>query len=238
MRGWWQMLALVAVAGCSLGRASGPRDASLDEPPIRRPVVQSLACIDHPTVAAWERRMRSHLPTRKDTRQGLARGARWLPEMRQILVDNGLPPSLALLPLVESGFYADARGHLDEVGLWQLRVETARRFGLRVGGGHDDRLDPERSTRAAARYLRYLHGRYGEWPLALAAYNAGERRIDRELDRRPDASFWELAATRRLPRTSREYVPHFLAVVRVAEWGERCRPPATTLARAEIALAP
>jgi membrane-bound lytic murein transglycosylase D len=138
--------------------------------------------------------------------------------------------------LIESGFYADARGHLDEVGLWQLRAETARRFGLRVGGGADDRLDPERSTRAAARYLRYLHRRYDDWPLALAAYNAGERRVDRELERSPDATFWDLAKARRLPRISREYVPRFLAVVRVAEWGERCRPVPTTLARTDVAF--
>ena len=230
------VVGLLLLGGCSLRPAPAPFDASLDEPPPRPRAVQSLGCIAHPSVAVWERRLRTHDATRRETRDGLTRGSRWLVEMRGILAEAGLPPSLALLPLVESGFYPDARGHLDEVGLWQLRVETARRFGLRVGGGHDDRLDPERSTRAAARYLRFLHRRYGDWPLALAAYNAGERRVDRELARRPHATFWDLAAARRLPPTSRQYVPRFLAVVRMAEWGERCRPAPTTLARAQVAL--
>src|SRR2546426_966068 len=94
-----------------------------------------------------------------------------------------------------------------------------RRLG-RVGTAHRaDRLQPERATRAAAQYLRLLHERYGDWPLALAAYNAGEHRVDRALARDPEASFWRLAERGYLPRISREYVPRFFAVVRVA--GER-----------------
>jgi len=73
------------------------------------------------------------------------------------------------------------------------------------------------ATRAAAQYLRLLHDRYGDWPLALAAYNAGERRVDRALARDPEASsFWRLAERGYLPRTSQEYVPRFFAVLRVA----------------------
>jgi len=88
-----------------------------------------------------------------------------------------------------------------------------------VNAHRDDRLQPERATRAAARYLRLLHERYGDWPLALAAYNAGEHRVDRALARDPEASFWRLAERGYLPRISRDYVPRFFAVVRVA--GER-----------------
>ena len=126
---------------------------------------------------------------------------------------------LALLPAIESSFYATARGRRGERGLWQLRRATARRFGLVVNAHRDDRLQPERATRAAARYLHILYERYGDWPLALAAYNAGERRVDRALARDPEASFWSLAERGWLPRISREYVPRFFAVVRVA--GER-----------------
>jgi membrane-bound lytic murein transglycosylase D len=136
--------------------------------------------------------------------------------------EEGLPPSLALLPVIESSFQADA-GALDGGrGLWQLQVRTARRFGLVVGKRHDDRLHPERATRAAARYLSALHERYGDWPLALAAYNAGEGRVDRALGRHPGASFWELAEARHLPRVSCDYVPRFLAVVRVVEAQPGC----------------
>jgi membrane-bound lytic murein transglycosylase D len=81
----------------------------------------------------------------------------------------------------------------------------------------DDRLHPERATLAAARYLHFLGTRYGDWPLAIAAYNAGERRVDRALARDPSATFWELADRGYLPRTSTDFVPRFLAVVRLSE---------------------
>ena len=233
MRGCLAVLALLLLGGCSL-RRSVATDASLDEAPPRPPAVLALACIAHPSVAMWEHRLRGHHPTRRETRRSLARGARYLPDMRGIISDAGLPPSLALLPLVESGFYPQARGRLDEVGLWQLRPDTARRFGLCVGAQRDDRLDPARSTRAAARYLRFLHRRYRDWPLALAAYNAGERRVDRALAHQPSATFWQLAEARRLPRTSREYVPRFLAVVRFVEGADRCPPTSFARADAEI----
>jgi len=147
------------------------------------------------------------------------RGAPYLPRLCVILGQYGLPPDLALLPVVESEFWPTARGRSGERGLWQLRRATARRFGLVVNGRRDDRLDPERSTRAAARYLVFLHRRYREWPLALAAYNAGERRVDRARARAHQAYFWQLADRKLLPRTSCQYVPHFLAVVRVTELG-------------------
>src|SRR5439155_1443330 len=113
-------------------------------------------------------------------------------------------------------------------GIRHLRPATARRFGLVVDAERDDRADPAQATRAAARYLGYLHRRYRDWPLALAAYNAGEGRIDRALARQPHATFWELSASGHLPRKSRDYVPRFLALVRLDERVRACAPrPAT-----------
>ena len=183
--------------------------------------------------------MRSRRDLGYDTRETMARGARYLPELRRLVTDAGLPPSLALLPAIESSFYPNARGRLGELGLWQLRPATARRYGLVVSAERDDRADPTRATRAAARYLRFLHARYRDWPLAIAAYNAGEGRIDRALARRPHASFWDLAASGHLPRKSREYVPRFLAVVRLNERTVACAPnPAVAPVRVAVATPP
>jgi len=165
----------------------------------------------------WEHRLRAHPALRRDTQKSLARGATYLPRLREILEANGVPASLALVPAVESGFRPRARGRFGELGLWQLRRPTARRFGLTVDARRDDRIHPERSTEAAARYLRYLRARYGEWPLALAAYNAGERRVDRALARHQGNDFWQLADQGWLPRTSRDFVPRVFAVVRLAD---------------------
>ena len=200
------------------------------EPP-RSVAPPRLGCLEHPLIAAWERRLRAHTELWTETRQGIARAAPYLPRLRQILAEAGLPTSLALLPLVESSFRVDARGHLDELGLWQLRTDTARRFGLVVVAGRDERLLPGRATSAAARYLRFLHARYRDWPLALAAYNAGERRVDRALADRPHATFWQLADTRRLPASSRTYVSRFIAVVHLVEGAGDChRPPSVYVA--------
>ena len=157
---------------------------------------------------------------RNATETSLARGQRYLPSLRQIATDAGLPSSIALLPAIESSFTPNARGGASSRGLWQLRPPTARRFGLVVNKNRDDRMHPLRATEAAVRYLRYLHDRYDDWPLALAAYNCGEGRVDRALMRSPGATFWDLAEERHLPAISREYVPRFLALVRIAEEDE------------------
>ena len=211
------MLLAVLAACAPLRRAPSPVAPSAPLlPSAPSAPLSSLGTPDHVRIDAWENRLRTHPRFRRETADSLARGSRYLPRLRRILEENGLPPSLALLPVIESGFYPTARGRKGERGLWQLRRATARRFGLVVNAHRDDRVEPERATRAAARYLRLLHDRYGDWALALAAYNAGEHRVDRALERDPDASFWRLAENGYLPRISREYVPRFFAVVRMA----------------------
>jgi membrane-bound lytic murein transglycosylase D len=213
------LLALAAVlAGCAARRVPVSPELAPSEPAAEAPRPPSgFECLQHPRIDLWEQRLRSQPQLRQTTEESLARGAVYLPRMREILAEYDVPPSLAFLPVIESAFYTGARGRSGELGLWQLRRPTARRFGLVVGTRRDDRLHPERSTEAAARYLRYLRARYGEWPLALAAYNAGERRVDRAIARHPTADFWELAESGWLPRTSRDFVPRFIAVVRLAE---------------------
>jgi hypothetical protein len=181
-----------------------------------------FACVDHPLIDAWEDRLRTQRAFRVTTIDSLVRGNQYLSRFREILREAGLPPALALLPVVESSFRVNARGPGGSVGLWQLQAPTARRFGLVVSKRHDERLDPERATQAAVAYLAMLHDRYEDWPLALAAYNAGEGRVDRALKKLPDADYWALIAAHRLSPITRDYVPRFFATVRMVESSPAC----------------
>jgi hypothetical protein len=236
MRSRLALAALAAVAGCAPIRdvtRDWPKAAAVTPIPPPAAAPPELHTITNPRIDVWERRLRTQPALREATEDSLARGATYLPRLCAILGEQGLPPDLALLPVVESGFWRNARGRAGERGLWQLRRDTARRFGLVVNARRDDRLQPERATRAAARYFVFLHARYGDWPLALAAYNAGERRVDRALKRGRRGDFWQLADRRLLPRISRDYVPHFLAIVRVTHLGSS---PSSQVACGEVTM--
>ena len=133
------------------------------------------------------------------------------------LRNAGLPGALIYLPVVESRFSASARSRAGAVGLWQFMAGTARGYGLRVDAWVDERRDPYRATDAAVHYLRDLHDTFGDWYLALAAYNSGDGRVTRAVRSSGSAgsvhAFW--AAQGNLPRETREYVPQLLGVARV-----------------------
>lgn len=135
----------------------------------------------------------------------------FLPSLHAAFAAEGVPPELVWLAETESSFNPRARSPAGARGLFQLMPETARSLGLDLRP--DERIHPARSARAAAAYLRYLHARFGDWPLALAAYNAGESRVARELKRRGAADFAAIA--RHLPAETRFYVPKVLATVRL-----------------------
>ena len=101
-------------------------------------------------------------------------------------------------------------------GIWQFMPETAREYGLRVDWWVDERADPELSTRAAASYLTDLYRHFHDWPLALAAYNAGPGRMHRALDETGSTSFWSLMEMSAIPRETRGYVPTFYAAILIA----------------------
>jgi len=129
--------------------------------------------------------------------------------MERVLHEEGLPNSFLAVAKVESGFNRFALSPKNARGLWQFIPETARRFGLRVDSRADERVDPEKSTRAAARYLKELHQRFGDWKLALAGYNAGEQRVERAIERSGSREFGRLAPL--LPAETRQYVPAVMA---------------------------
>ncbi len=142
-----------------------------------------------------------------------ARADELLPSLRAAFIAEGVPPALVWLAETESSFNPRARNPIGARGLFQIMPETARSLGL--GLWPDERVHPVRSAHAAAAYLRYLHGRFGDWPLALAAYNAGETRVSRELRRRDATDFAGIA--RHLPAETRLYVPKVLATIQVRE---------------------
>lgn len=125
---------------------------------------------------------------------------------------EGLPASLVWLAEAESTFNPTARSPVGAKGLFQLMPATAQELGLRTFLP-DERADPEKNARAAARYLKQLHGRFGDWPLTLAAYNAGPGRIRRTLDARKARTFAEIAPS--LPNETRMYVPKVFATLAV-----------------------
>lgn len=158
--------------------------------------------------------------TRLQDRPVPARAAQLMPTLRQAFAAEGVPSSLAWLAEVESTFNPAARSPAGARGLFQLMPATARELGLSTFLP-DERTDPAKSARAAARLLRNLHAQFGDWPLALAAYNAGPGRVQRTLDQHHATTFAAIASA--LPAETRMYVPKVLATLEIRS--------GTTLAR-------
>ena len=145
------------------------------------------------------------------------RSGRYTPMIREELAARGLPVELQWLPIVESGFKPRAYSWADAAGMWQFIYDTGKRYGLRRSGWVDDRFDPHKATPAALAYLGDLYGMFDDWFLALAAYNCGEFRVLREINRTGNRDYWKM----RLPRETRNYVPKFLAVLHILENPEK-----------------
>lgn len=149
--------------------------------------------------------------------QWLSRLNHYKPLVEKIFAQFQLPDDLIFLSLVESGFNPKAYSRARAAGPWQFMKATGKIYGLRVDDYVDERRDPIKSTVAAARYLRDLYDLFGTWPLAMAAYNAGERKIQRALRKARAETFWEIAQTKFIRRETREYVPRFMAAAIIAK---------------------
>jgi len=144
--------------------------------------------------------------------KALWRSHRYVPIIQKIFEEEKLPLELSYLPIIESGFHPFAYSRAGAVGLWQFMESTAKKFGLRIDAWVDGRRDPEKSTRAAARYLGSLYEKYGSWSLSLAAYNWGPQRVERSVHLTGNHDYWELL----LPKETAEFVPKFLATLLIA----------------------
>ncbi|MCF7686844.1 MAG: lytic transglycosylase domain-containing protein [Cephaloticoccus sp.] len=140
------------------------------------------------------------------------RAAGLVPKLRKIFAAEGVPEALVWMAEAESTFNPNARSPVGARGLFQFMPATAKEFGLSTFFP-DDRADPAKSARTAAQYLKQLHGRFGDWPLAIAAYNAGGGRVSRTLTKNNATTFAEISAA--LPSETRMYVPKVLATLEV-----------------------
>ena len=151
---------------------------------------------------------------RKTFTRWLEKSGKYIPMMTEILRQKDLPSDLVYLAMIESGFNVKARSPMGAVGPWQFIRSTGRKYGLTINGWIDERMNPEKSTVAAANYLRDLYNMFESWELAAAGYNAGEHRVQRAIDRYNNDDFWEMSRTRKaLPRETREYVPKIVAAL-------------------------
>ncbi len=154
---------------------------------------------------------------RKVLTGGLRRSGRYRPLVQRILDDEGVPQELIYLAQVESGFLPRARSNKLAVGMWQFVQFRGRQYGLMQTPGTDDRLDPEKATRAAAKHLHDLYAMFGDWYLAMAAYNCGPGCVQRAVERTGYADFWELRRLNVLPKETANYVPVIVALTIMAK---------------------
>ncbi len=160
-------------------------------------------------------------PRRELVSRWLDRSSRYLDMIRRVLRKKGLPEDLAFTAMIESGFNPLAVSRAGAKGLWQFMERTGRRYGLRVNRWVDERLDPEKSTEAAANYLKDLFGQFGHWFLAQAAYNAGEVKVARAVERARSNDFWTIARGRWLRNETKDFVPQIQAAMLIAREPER-----------------
>jgi membrane-bound lytic murein transglycosylase D len=151
----------------------------------------------------------------------LERSGRYAEMIQSVLRGKGLPEDLMFTAMIESGFNPLAVSRAGAKGLWQFMAPTARRYGLRVDRWVDERLDPEKSTVAAARYLSDLHALFGSWELAKAGYNAGEMKVLRAMKSLGTSDFWELTRGRFLRDETKNFVPAIQAATLIGRDPER-----------------
>ena len=220
-------VALSAQDSAALQKAPGPRadnrlldllekdiDKAVEKPIERRRLEFSKEVSNHPKVRYFinyfAKRGKPYFE------KILARSGKYVPMIAKVLHDEGLPEELAYLALIESAFLPRSTSAQGAAGLWQFVPTTARLYGLTIDSWVDERRDPEKSTRAAAAYLKELHGLFGRWHLATAAYNAGPGAIDKAMQQSGAKDFWTLTQKAQLSEETRNFVPKFVAVAIIA----------------------
>ena len=151
----------------------------------------------------------------------LSRSTRFMPMVRQIFAEEHVPQDLAFLAVIESGFINSAHSYAKAVGMWQFMRSTGRIYGLNGNAWIEERRDPVKATRAAARYLRRLYEISGDWYLALVGYNAGPLTTERAIQNLGTRNFWDMHRSKWLRDQTKNYVPEMCAAVLVGRFPEK-----------------
>ncbi len=204
--------------GSHIGNGDTSRSVIAGQPEMRAaagsPVPRPLD-LDHPRVGPFVRHYARRDPELIE--RSLRRAGPYMRMIRDTLAHAGVPHEIAYLPIIESKFEVSARSRAGATGMWQFMAPTGRRYGLEIDRCVDERQDPVLSTRAAARYLAELYEDFGDWHLALAAYNAGESRIRRIMHKNGVGDYWSMVDRGLLPRETAHFVPRLLAVATIVE---------------------
>ena len=185
-----------------------------DDPAVLR---DRLSCVEQSIPLVYNEKIHAFINyftvrDREYTRLMMRRKNLYFPLFERYLAKYNLPDELKYLAIIESGLNPRAVSRVRAVGLWQFMSATGRYYGLHNNWYIDERMDPEKSTDAACRYLRDLHRMFNDWELALAAYNTGPGNVRKAIRRSGyKKSFWEIYP--HLPRETRSYVPQFVAII-------------------------
>ncbi len=210
--------------------------AESNEPPVSEPLSASLPETDiaeslaltvgdmvfetNPSVEKWVSHYAVSTGGRRTMSIGIERSNQFLDMARREFRRAGVPEDLVWLALVESVWNPRAVSPAAAGGIWQFIPKTAKEYGLKVESGNDERGDPAKQTRVAAAYLRDLYTIFGDWALAMAAYNCGEPRVMKAVVENGRANYWEICEKRLLPEETRNYVPKILAAIKVVSRAE------------------
>ena len=210
---WWYLMPLVAIPLICLAGIKPVQETTETHPAVVEVVQAELPLHINEDVERWIELFQTVL--KSDFEIFLSRRGAYGDLVRDALRAKGMPEDLLYLAMMESGLKPRAVSNVSAVGLWQFMSPTALQYGLRVDSYVDERRDPIGATEAALDYLTWLHGRFGSWYLAAAAYNAGPGRVERVLRRYADGRigdenlYWEIVD--HLPKETREYVPRLIA---------------------------
>jgi membrane-bound lytic murein transglycosylase D len=182
-----------------------------------------LSCIENQVPLSYHDRVRVFIDffsikKRDFTLRVMQRQNLYFPIFEKALARHGMPDELKYLSIIESALIPTAKSRAGAVGLWQFMPYTGKLFGLQQNNYIDERMDPEKATEAACKYLKQLYNMYGDWELAIAAYNCGPGNINKAQKRSGKRHFWDIYD--KLPKETRSYLPQLVAITYVLNYAE------------------